>query len=177
MTGRQPPLEEFDAQIVQIPLRGLLTNMDRDLERRVLQAAQSGDKEAERRLTLLLMMLRFTINSYEAVCFLITNTEHHPKRKDRFALIVPPANRQILDLLFTLVFMMDDFNARSIAYELSGYRHLREEYDKFHRRFGTHPKWQPHFESLKELRHPYRLGRRTVDCLRNARSRGAGVLI
>ena len=147
-----PPLEEFNAQIVQAPLNGLLTNMDRELERRLKQAGQSGDRETERRLSLLMIILRFTINSYEAVCFLISTMDENPKRKNRFGLVVPPANRQILDLLFTLVFMMDDFPARSLEYELSGYRQLRDEYDKFYGRFGTHPKWRSHFANLQDLR-------------------------
>jgi hypothetical protein len=57
-----------------------------------------------------------------------------------------------VDLLFTLIFMMDDFPSRSLAYELSGYRQLREEFDKFYARFGAHPKWQLWFANLLDLR-------------------------
>src|SRR5207248_7727621 len=46
--------------------------------------------------------------------------------------------------------MLDDFPARSMAYELSGYRQAREEYDKFHARYGRHPKGQAHFLTLRE---------------------------
>ena len=144
------PLEEFNAEIVQKPLRGLLVNMDVELERRLKAASESRDSEAERRLSLLLLMLRFTSNSYEAICFLLSTEDDSPKRKSQFALIVPPANRQLLDLLFTLVYIMDDFPARSLAYELSGYRQLREEYEQFHERFGTDPKWRRHFDGLQE---------------------------
>ena len=147
-----PPLEEFDARLVQAPLQGLLRNMDCELVRRLKQAMLSSDKESERRLALLLIMLRFTKNSYEAVSFLCSSMDENPKRKREFVLLLPPANRQILDLLFTLVYMLDDFSERSMAYELSGYRQAREEYEKFHARFGTHPKWQSHFLKLQELR-------------------------
>src|SRR6266481_5930728 len=146
-----PPLKVFDAPVVQTPLRGLLINMDRDLERRLERAKQSPDREQERRLSLLMMMMRFTGNSYDAVSFLLTTEGDDPKRKSRFALVVPPINRQILDLLFSLVFMLDDFPERSLAYELSGYRQIREEYDKFHRRYGTNPKWQQYFSDLRDL--------------------------
>jgi len=90
-------------------------------------------------------MLRFTKNSYKAVCFLLAGDS--PKREDRFAIVIAPINRQILDLLFTLVYMMDDFDARSLEYELSGYKNLREQYDKFHKRFGADPKWQQWLEN------------------------------
>jgi hypothetical protein len=148
----EPPLEEFNAQIVQAPLQGLLRNMDEELQRLLKQSMALRDSESERRLSLLLIMLRFTRNSYEAVSFLISTTDENPKRKKEFVLVLPPTNRQLLDLLFTLVFMTDDFPKRSLAYEYSGYRQGREEFDKFHKRFGTHPKWQSYFQGLQELR-------------------------
>lgn len=145
-----PALEVFDARIVQAPLQGLLRNVDGELVRRIKQAMASHDSEAERRLSLFLIMLRFTKNSYEATSFLCSDADDTAKRKREFALILPPTNRQLLDLLFTLVFMLDDFPTRSMAYELSGYRQARKEYDKFHARYGTLPNWQPHFLTLRE---------------------------
>jgi hypothetical protein len=96
------------------------------------------------------MMHRFTMNSYNAASFLLAGDS--PKRNDRFALVIAPINRQVLDLLFTLVYMMDDFDVRSLEYELSGYRYLREQYDKFHVRFGKDPKWQQWFEDQQATR-------------------------
>jgi hypothetical protein len=145
-----PPIKEFDARTVQAPLQGLFRNMDCELVRRLKKANASRDAESERVLSLFLLMLRFTRNSYEATSFLCSSVEDNPKRKKEFVLMLPPANRQLLDLLFTLVFMMDDFPTRSMAYELSGYRQAREEYQKFFTRFGTHPMWQAHFLSLQE---------------------------
>jgi hypothetical protein len=142
------PLIEFDVRIVQAPLQGILRNMNEELDRRLRQAMSLRDKEAERTLSLLLLMLRFTRNSYEAISFLSSTMDDHPNRKKEFVLLLPPANRQLLDLLFTLIFMMDDFPVRSMDYELASYRQAREEYAKFHERFGTNPKWQSHFATL-----------------------------
>src|SRR5437879_985784 len=126
--------------------------MDCELVRLLKQSMASHDIEAERKLSLFLTMLRFTKNSYEAASFLCSDADDTPKRKREFVLILPPTNRQLLDLLFTLVFMLDDFPARSVAYELGGYRQAREEYDKFYARYGTstNPKWQAHFLTLQE---------------------------
>jgi hypothetical protein len=101
------------------------------------------NREAERIVSLCLMMLRFATNSYETVCFINTKDDASHLRKQRFVLTVAPINRQILDLLFTIVYMRDDFPARSMDYELSGYRGLREESVKFEGRFGGNPEWQP----------------------------------
>src|SRR5256884_4688515 len=154
MAGEKlPPLEVFDARIVQAPIQGLLRDMDCELVRLLKQSMASHDIEAERKLSLFLTMLRFTKNSYEAASFLCSDADDTPKRKREFVLILPPTNRQLLDLLFTLVFMLDDFPARSMAYELSGYRQAREEYDKFHARYGRHPKGQAHFLTLRSEEH------------------------
>jgi len=144
------PLEELDARIVQTPLQGLLRNIDSELVRRLTQAVTARDSEAERRVSLFLTMMRLTKNCYEAVSFICSDSDDNPKRKREFVLILPPTNRQLLDLLFTLVFMLDDFPTRSLAYELGGYRQAREEYDKFYARYGTstNPKWQEHFHGI-----------------------------
>jgi hypothetical protein len=143
-----PSSKEFDARTVQAPLQGLFRNMDCEIVRRLKKAIASHDAQGERTLSLFLLMLRFTHNSHNAMSFLCSS-EDHPKRKQEFALLLPPANRQLLDLLFTLVFMLDDFPTRSMNYESCGYRQAREEYDKFFAKYGTHPQWQAHFLSLQ----------------------------
>jgi hypothetical protein len=145
------PLEIFDARLVQAPLQGLLRNMDSDLVQLLRRSMSPRDSEAERKYSLFLMLIRFTKNSYEAASFLCSDADYSAKRKREFVLLLPPTNRQLLDLLFTLVFMLDDFQARSMAFELAGYRQAREVYDSFHERFGTDPKWQTHFIELRDL--------------------------
>lgn len=150
-TQKLTPLEVFDARIVQTPLRGLLRNMDVELGRRFTQAMGSFDRQAERELSLFVMMLRFTQNSFEAISFLCSDEDDAPKRKREFALLLAPTNRQLLDLLFTLVYMLDDFPTRSVDYEQSGYRQLREEYDKHHSRYGTDAKWETRLADMREF--------------------------
>jgi len=143
------PPEEFDARIVQAPLQGLLRNIDSELVRRLRRAVTSRDSEAERSVSLFLTMIRLTKNCYEAVSFICSDSDDSPKRKREFVLILPPTNRQLLDLLFTLVFMLDDFPTRTVAYELGGYRQAREDHTVPNRRSadaGTHQPGDPfHF--------------------------------
>jgi hypothetical protein len=145
-----PPIREFNPQIVQAPLQGLFRNMDCELVRRLRTTIASRDTEGERRFSLFLLMLRFTKNSHEAASFLCSSMDDSPKRKKEFVLELPPINRQLLDLLFTLVFMIDDFPTRSLAYERYSYRQAQEEYEKYFTRSGTDPMWQAHFLSLQE---------------------------
>jgi hypothetical protein len=144
------PLQRFHFPIVQEPLTGLLRNMDSDLKRRVEEAGRANNAEAVRNLTLLLIMLRFAMNSYHAVCFLLADVED-PKRLPGFVLVVPPINRQLMDLWFTLVYMMDDFDRRGLAFEQCGWRETLEQVSKTREKYGTDPEWQGWFEDMRDL--------------------------
>jgi hypothetical protein len=150
-TNSNNPTEIFDARIVQAPLQGLLRNTGAELERRLRKAMDTKQREEERKQSLLLIVLRITRNSYEAISFLCSTAEDAAKRKKEFVFIVPPVNRQIMDLLFSLVYMIDDFPTRSMDYELSAYRDARKECDKYYGRFGADPKWHAYFDSIRDL--------------------------
>lgn len=60
-------------------------NSDRLLE----QAMAARDTQAERNLSLFLMMLRFTQNSFEATSFLCSDEDDAPKRKARVRAVAP----------------------------------------------------------------------------------------
>jgi hypothetical protein len=56
----------------------------------------------------------FAWNSYKAVAYLSADTPPDPDRTPNYVLVVPNINRQLLDLLFSLAYMRDDFSKRSI---------------------------------------------------------------
>ena len=144
------PLRPFNFKtIVQEPLTGLLRNMDSDLQRRIKQVEAARDVE-QMQLTLLLIMLRVAINSYEAVGFLLSELDQHPKL-NRFVIVVPPINRQIMDLWFTVVYLLDDFEPRRIIYEKGAYRELRKMLEEGKLRYGTDPEWQDWLEDMTEF--------------------------
>jgi hypothetical protein len=145
------PLRELHFPYIQEPLDGLLRNMDSDLQRRSREVQASNNIEEFRQLTLLLIMLRFGINSYQALAFLLSDVEGHAKRLARYVLIVPPVNRQIMDLWFTLVYMMDDFGPRSHLYEQCAYRELRIHVEENQSCYGADSEWQDWFEDMREL--------------------------
>jgi hypothetical protein len=138
-TGK--PLERVDFSVVQKPLDGLIRNMDSDLKRRVDFIGKTNDLDELRRFTLLHMMFRFAANSYHAVGFLLSDLDVNPKRIPRFVVIAPPINRQIMDLWFSLVYMMDDFGPRALAFDQCGYRELCEETEKMRKQYGTNREW------------------------------------
>jgi hypothetical protein len=119
--------------------------------RRGRQAAQGRADDAERCLSLLNVMVRFARNSYDAVRYLTGTTPEDHRRRPNYVLVVPTINRQLLDLLFSLVYMLDDFGARSLQYQRAGWRELDQEYQMFKRQFSKDPEWKQHFRNVRNV--------------------------
>jgi len=73
-------------------------------------------------LEMTLMFLRYAKIAYNAVRYLTADTPPDPARKPVYAVVIPNVNRQLIDILSTLVFMLDDLVPRHNWYERSGYR-------------------------------------------------------
>ena len=144
------PLRQFNFALVSRALEGLFINVDRDLQRRAKQALDGGHKDAERCLVLLNLMVRFAHNSLNAVLYLCADSPDDPNRKPNYVLVVPNINRQLLDLLFSLVYMLDDLSKRSLEYQRAGWRELTEEYKQYYQRFSKDPEWKTHFRLVRE---------------------------
>jgi hypothetical protein len=113
-TSNTPPLREFDARLVQAPLQGLFRNSDSELTRRFKRALASHDSIAEKTVSLFLILTRFTKISYESVSVLVSSVDDGSKRKQEFVLVLPPINRQLMDMLFNIIYITDDFAQRSV---------------------------------------------------------------
>jgi hypothetical protein len=133
------PMKRFDYGLVSAKLEGLLFNVDRDLQRKTNEFATQQDWTATRQVVSLNAAMRFTKNSYDAVRYLAADTPEDHKRKPTYILVTPTINRQLLDLLFTLVYMFDDYPNRALEYEKAGWRESVEEYNRLHARFGKDP--------------------------------------
>src|SRR5580698_10122532 len=102
------PLREFKYQLVAEKMDGLLINTDRDLQRLGNLALQRGQADFERCVLLMNVLIRFARNSYDAVRYVAGNTPEDHRRRPNYVMVVPTINRQLLDLLFSLVYMLDD---------------------------------------------------------------------
>lgn len=114
------PLRHFDYKLVGERMEGVFINIDRDLQRRLGMAERGHNVEAGRSLSLLNVLLRFAWNSYHAVTFIAGDIPEIEQRRPNYVLIVPNINRQLLDLLFSLAYMLDDFPSRSLQYQRAG---------------------------------------------------------
>ena len=142
------PLREFNYQLVATKLDGLYINVSRDLERQIQLGAVRGHRQHVRSLSVLMVMLRFAWNSYGAVRYITADTPPDPNRKPNYVIVIPPVNRQLLDLLFSLVYMLDDLISRSLAYQRAGWRDLVEERAAIKAEYGDDVEWEGFLESM-----------------------------
>jgi hypothetical protein len=148
---KQMPIKQLDFKIIQEPLTGSIINLDRDLQRRASPAEQRSQIDEARQLMALLIMLRFATNSYEAVSFLLSDVDQHPRRQPRFVLVVPSVCRQVMDLWFTIIFIMDDFEARLLQYQQGAYREVRQQIADTQKVYGAdNPDWQDWYLDMEE---------------------------
>jgi hypothetical protein len=127
--------------MVQDRLDGLLLNIDRDLQRSLHNAVAGNKPESAGKVILLDTFVRFATNAYRGIRYLVADTPEDPARKPNYVLLVPPINRQLLDLLFTLVYMLDDFDNRSLEYQKAGWREAWDDYQKHKNEFNRNPEW------------------------------------
>lgn len=137
-----PPLQRIDFRLVQTPLDGLLINVDRDLQRRTKDAERFGSFDMARQLVLLDIFVRLVTNAYHAEAYLIADDPPDSRRKPQFVLVLPPINRQLLDLFCSLVYMLDDLPSRSLQYQRAGWRQIAQERDKVREEVGKRPEWK-----------------------------------
>lgn len=75
------PLLSFDVGLIQRRLDGILINVDRDLQRLILETGKMRNGDLVRQLTLCNVMIRIASNSYTALCFLMADerdSRRHP---------------------------------------------------------------------------------------------------
>jgi hypothetical protein len=148
---KEKPLLGFDFQLVLPGLTGLQRNMDSDLQRTTERSVLFKDRDGERCVSLLKILFRFAWNSFHAVVYLAGDEPEDPRRKSNYVLVVPNINRQLLDLLFSLAYMFEDFSVRSLAYQRAGWRNLHEEREVFKETFGEDPEWEEYLKFLGRM--------------------------
>jgi hypothetical protein len=146
------PLETVNVRVFQEPLDGLIRNCDSDLGQYLDQVSLTNDRDEVVRITLLLLALRFAVNSYRAVCFLLADTDDHPKRLTEFVIVVPPVVRQLIDLWCSLIYILDDFAVRTCEFESCAWLEVTEHIGKMRKRYGSDPEWQVWFDNTEELK-------------------------
>ena len=143
------PLRGFDFGIVNNKLDGFIFNVNRDLERKAQESFQRGHCAMEQCFSLLRVFLNFANNSYRAMRHLVADTPEDAKRDPKFVLVVPTVSRQLVDILCTIVYMLDELVPRAKAYQRAGYRELRDMQHLYKTNFSGDVAWKDYFKVIE----------------------------
>jgi hypothetical protein len=120
------------------------------LQRKIRAAGAAHNGELVRQLTLMVTMARISANAYAGLCYLQVDQGLRHWRKN-FALLLAPVNRQLMDILFSIIYMRDDFAVRTLLYERAAFRAFKEEYQLYESAFRGLPEWKAFFIDQKML--------------------------
>jgi hypothetical protein len=76
-------------------------------------------------------------NYFQTICRLGLNEDKNGKRLKWVALVIPSITRTMLDWLFTIAYMLDDFAPRPDLYHPSSYREQAEELELHSSAYGS----------------------------------------
>jgi hypothetical protein len=85
--------------------------------------------------------VKVSANTYHTVRHLCAERPPDPNRKLEYAISVPPLARTILDSVFNVAFLLEDFPDRIAWYLRSGWREAFEEHQRYAATYGGSPEW------------------------------------
>lgn len=134
----------FDFQTIRATLEGLLFNVERDLRRRMSEAS-SGP--AARGFILMRIGVLFTKQAFDAMRFLCAD-ESSPGRRPEYVFVVPSITRTLLEVLFTIIYVGEDFPLRADWFQKAGWREHWEERLKYLNEYSKKPEWKNFFKEF-----------------------------
>lgn len=93
--------------------------------------------------------------TYVATCYLLADTPEDPHRHLEFAVAAPPLNRTVLDLVFNVVFIFDDYNERLCWYMESGLNEIERTIARFRNTYAGNPAWDQWLAEFAKANAPF----------------------
>jgi len=144
-----PPFKTFDFGTIKPQIEGLMFNLERDLKKR-MNAARSHD--TARGFLLMRVAALLMKQLYDAIRFLCAD-EYTKGRKPEYIFAVPSITRTLLEILLTVMYVGEDFPARSEAYHKCGWREHYEERAKYRNEYSKSPEWKQFFRNFEKSLH------------------------
>jgi hypothetical protein len=146
MKQRAEP-KSIDFKVIGEPLNRLLTAVGNKLSREwpIKYQTVTGGRE------LFVMNIRAAQIAFLSSLYLCGDTPSDPRRKADFCVSLPPINRATLDILFTLLFILEDVPSRCEWYHQAGWREARLELDRHVVEYGQLPEWRDWLSELTKF--------------------------
>jgi len=132
-----PADKRLDFAVIREPLEKLTTatilNVERALPPEIAKVPGAP--------VVFLLLAKLAETMFSTIRYFCAEKPEDPVRRISFASSTPPLLRSMLDELCTVVFIGEDIPARVQWYYKSGWRELREEYERYVQRYAGKPGW------------------------------------
>jgi len=139
-------LFRIDAKVIQEPLDTLLIAASNKLEREWPTSIPCHPSSP-------LYLRAFVLvsrNIFRAMGYFCADKPPDPMRKPEYANAARPLARVILEIVFNVVFMLEDLSTRTERYEKAGWRSMAEDLEMFRKTYGDDPDWSPYLKTFGE---------------------------
>jgi hypothetical protein len=144
----QPAEPQFlDFKTIGEPLNKLLVAVGNKLSREWPAKYQNMTGARE----LFVMHVRAAQIAYLSSLYLCGDLPPDPRRKSEFCVSLAPVNRALLDILFTLTFILEDLPNRCKWFHEAGWRETRLELDRYAAEYSQLPEWQNWLSELNQF--------------------------
>lgn len=90
-------------------------------------------------------------NTYASIFYLCAEKPKRFEKKDEFVLSSVPLVRVLIELLCNHLFVSEDVQKRLLWYDKSGWREIRENLDRYLKRYESDPDWEDYFSREKSM--------------------------
>jgi hypothetical protein len=129
----------LDFQLIERPINTLLAAAANTIER----ACPVELSRVPWAQPLFLVAVRVATVTYRTIRHICANLPKDHASPVEYSISVPPLNRSVLDIILTLMFILEDPDQRCGWYFKAGWRESRLNYEKHLTNYGDSPDWQP----------------------------------
>ena len=87
-----------------------------------------------------------SLQTYDAICDLVSSDRKHKYPAQATFLV-----RSIIDVFFSVVYMLDDLQLRSRQFELAGYHKKLKQFNLLKINYGNLPEWKDHLNEFARM--------------------------
>ncbi|HEY1528835.1 MAG TPA: hypothetical protein VGH51_21640 [Candidatus Angelobacter sp.] len=139
------PERVFDFSTISETIDGLLINVHRDFKRHI----EARDVPTARGFLLMRIAALFARQLYDSIRFLCADVES-PGPRPEYVFAVPSIVRTMQEILFTIMYVNEDFPARADEFHKAGWREHNEERGKYCNEYSKMPEWRPFLNKFKQ---------------------------
>jgi hypothetical protein len=141
----QPP-KVFHFATINKPIEDLQSKLEKDLKRESLTAT---DQKTGAGLLLMRIAVLFARHLYDSIRFLCSD-EKTKGRRPEYVLAVPSITRTLQEILFTVMYIGEDFPARSDRYYKASWRERMDERGKYCNEHSNKAEWKPFLNKYQQ---------------------------